>query len=486
MTVGRAVAGGAAVLVGSQALVTLVQVGTSAATARLLPPSAFGAFAAALAITGIAGVILTSATATAVLREPDLTNAQVWKLWLVALSQGILGAAVTWLAAPAWAALYHSPAAETMVRWLAIQVGVTPLAVTGSALLRRERRAGADAITQAGSVILGLVVGLAVVWEWRQQDLLVVSPIVAAISLFLGTLALRRRRFAVALPDRSWSVRRANTQIVLQNVYFFALASVPLWLVSWVGDDHELGLYSRASAIPTLVVSAATVGLVRAVQPYYRSVAPESRGAALRDLVVMTGAVGIPVMALVASCAHPLIEVWLGSTWLGGAQYVPPLAAGAAAYLMFILLANAAETLSFLREVRLAQVAMVPALVLVAGLAIAYGSPMVASATTLVVALPGLAALVMVLERQGMADLVQLVPRISVQLAFGVAIGLVGWGVASATESIVPWVSLAASGSVVTVLFAVTLPMRPEWRVIKARGLLGRSAPVAPPEEIHL
>jgi O-antigen/teichoic acid export membrane protein len=477
MSHGRAVAGGAAVLVASQGLVTLVQVGTGAATARLLPPSAFGAFAAAMAITGIAGVILTSATATAVLREPELSEGKVSKLWLAAALSGLLGAVVTWLAAPAWAALYNTPDAEPMVHWLAIQVAVAPLAITSAALLRRERRAVADAATQAGSVILGLLVGVAVIWEWRHQDLLVVSPVLASLSLLVGTTMLRRQRYPLARPDRTWSVRRANTQIVLQNVYFFVLASVPLWLVSQVGDDHELGLFSRAAAIPGLVVSAASVGLVRSVQPYYRSVAPESRGAALRDLVVMTGAVGIPVMALVAACARPLIEVWLGPTWLGGAQYVPLVAAGAAAYLMFTLLANAAETLSFLREVRVAQVAMVPALLLVAGLAFAVGSPMVASATTLVVALPGLVALVRVLERHDMRDLGRLTPYVSVQLAFGLAIGLAGWAVAQATEPAGPWVSLVVSGLVVAVLFAATLPVRPEWRVIRARGLVGRRTP---------
>ncbi len=51
MNQGRAVAGGAVVLVSSQVLVTVVQVVTGAGTARLLSPSAFGTFAAAIAIT---------------------------------------------------------------------------------------------------------------------------------------------------------------------------------------------------------------------------------------------------------------------------------------------------------------------------------------------------------------------------------------------------------------------------------------------------
>ena len=81
-------------------------------------------------------------------------------------------------------------------------MGLAPLAVTSAALLRRERRAFADAVTQAGSVIIGLVVGVAAVWIWREPVLLVVSPIVAVSALLLGTLLLRRERYAWASPDR--------------------------------------------------------------------------------------------------------------------------------------------------------------------------------------------------------------------------------------------------------------------------------------------
>ena len=466
------VAGGAAILVGSQVVVTVVQVGTGAATARLLAPSAFGSFAAAMAITGLLGVMLTSATATAVLREDDLTPPRVWKLWRSAFALGLVGAAGTWLAAPAWAALYHSPPAEPLVRWLSIQVGLAPLAVTSAALLRRERRHWADAVTQAGSVIVGLVVGVAAVWTWREPVLLVVSPILASAGLLVGTVALRRIRYPWAPPDREWSVRRANTQIVLQNLYFFALSAVPVWLVSRVGDDHELGLFSRASAIPSMVVAAATIGLVRSVQPYYRSVARENQGAALRDLVVMTGAVGIPVMTLVAACAQPLITVWLGPAWVDGARYVPIVAAGSAAYLMFTLLANAAETLNYLREVRIAQLAMLPALLVVAVVSYALGSAQVAAATMLVVALPGLVALVRVLDRQGLSRLQGVLPATIIQLVSGLAIGIVGWLCARGTDGLSPWVSLVLSGALVGVLFVVTLPLRPEWKVMRSRGLL--------------
>jgi lipopolysaccharide exporter len=487
MSQGRAVAGGAVVLVGSQVVVTVVQVGTGAATARLLSPSAFGIFAAAIAITGLLGVVLTSATATAVLREHELTPARVWKLWAIAGAQGAVGAALTWFAAPAWSALYHSPSAGQLVHWLSIQVGLSPLATTSSALLRRERRSVADAVTQAGSVILGLVVGLAAVWTWREPVLLVVSPIVAAASLLVGTLVLRRVRYPWQAPDRAWSVRRANTQIVLQNLYFFALSAVPIWLVSRVTDEHELGLFSRAAAIPSMVVAAVTVGLVRSVQPYYRSVAVENQGAALRDLVVMTGAVGIPVMTVVAACANPLITVWLGANWVDGAKYAPAVAAGSAAYLMFTLLANAAETLSYLREVRVAQVAMLPALVAVTVVAFVLGSAQVAATTMLVVALPGLVALTRVLVRRGLAQLQGLLPAAATQLGVGLVIGVVGWACARSTEGLGSWVSLLLSGALVGVLFLVTLPLRPEWAVLRSRGMLpGRLRTNDPSQEARL
>ncbi|HEX4685259.1 MAG TPA: oligosaccharide flippase family protein [Nocardioides sp.] len=474
MSRGRAVAGSAAVLVGSQVVVTVVQVGTGAATARLLAPAAFGTFAAAMAITGLLGVVLTSATATAVLREHELTPARVSKLWASAGIQGALGAAVTWLAAPAWAALYDTPDAVTLVRWLAIQVGLSPLAVTSSALLRRERRAFADGVTQGGSVVVGLLVGLAAVWIWREGVLLVVSPIVAVITLLVGTLVLRRERYPWESPDKAWSVRRANTQIVLQNLYFFVLSAVPVWLVSQAGSSHELGLFSRASAIPSMVVGAVTVGLVRSAQPYYRSVAEENRGSALRDLVVMTGAIGIPVMTVIAATADPLLTVWLGPRWVDGARYVPLVAAGSAVYLMFTLLANAAETLSYLKEVRFAQLAMLPALLAVAAVSFGLGSAMLAAATMLVVALPGLATLVVVLVRRGLDHLGGALRATALQLGVGVVIGGAGWLCAQATGDLGSWPSLVLSGALVAVLFVVTLPLRPEWSVMRSRGLLPR------------
>ena len=382
----RMVAGGAAILVGSQVVVTVVQVGTGAATARLLAPSAFGSFAAAMAITGLLGVMLTSATATAVLREDDLTPPRVWKLWRSGLRPGPCGCRCH-LARSARVGRALSLAVGRALGPVAeiAEVGLAPLAVNRSgALLRRERRHWADAVTQGGSVIVGLVVGVAAVWTWREPVLRVVSPILASAGLLLGTVVLRRIRYPWAPPDCEWSVRRAEHADRAAEPLSFALSAVPVWLVSRVGDDHELGLFSRASAIPSMVVAAATVGLVRSVQPYYRSVARENQGAALRDLVVMTGAVGIPVMTLVAACAQPLITVWLGPAWVDGARYVPIVAAGSAAYLMFTLLANAAETLNHLREVRIAQLAMLPALLVVAVVSYALGSAQVAAATMLV------------------------------------------------------------------------------------------------------
>jgi hypothetical protein len=171
-----------------------------------------------------------------------------------------------------------------------------------------------------------------------------------------------------------------------------------------------------------------------------------------------------------------------------GAQYVPIVAAGSAAYLMFTLLANAAETLSYLREVRVAQLVMLPALLAVAGVSYALGSPQVAAATMLVVALPGLAALVRVLVREGMGQLHGVLPAAGVQLGMGLFIGVIGWLCARVTAGLGSWASLMLSAALVAVLFVVTLPIRPEWRVMRSRGLLPQRArpPADASQEVQL
>ena len=109
---------------------------------------------------------------------------------------------------------------------------------------------------------------------------------------------------------------------------------------------------------------------------------------------------------------------------------------------MFTLLANAAETLSYLREVRVAQLAMLPALLVVAAVSYALGSAQVAAATMLVVALPGLVALVRVLVRDGMEQLHGVLPAAAVQLGTGLVIGVAGWLCARGTAGLGSWASL--------------------------------------------
>ena len=108
-----------------------------------------------------------------------------------------------------------------------------------------------------------------------------------------------------------------------------------------------------------------------------------------------------------------------------------------------------------------------------------------AAATMLVVALPGLMALVRVLGHRGLSRLQGALPAASIQLATGLVIGVLGWLCARGTDGLDPWVSLVISGALVAVLFLVTLPMRPEWKVMRSRGLLParvRSSTEASPE----
>jgi hypothetical protein len=99
---------------------------------------------------------------------------------------------------------------------------------------------------------------------------------------------------------------------------------------------------------------------------------------------------------------------------------------------------------------------------------------LLAAATMLVVALPGLAALVVVLVRRGLDRLGGVLPATAHQLGIGLVIGVAGWLCAEGTDELGSWPSLVLSGALVALLFVVTLPLRPEWSVLRSRGLLPR------------
>src|SRR5271170_5092143 len=150
----KIIRGGAARLAG-QAATLLLRAGALVVLARLLGPKDFGLVGMVTAFTGVLTMFRDFGLSAAAVQRSDVTTDQHSTLFWINVLLGALLALVTLAAAPAIAAFYHEP----RLVWVAAVLGTAflfnAMGIQRSALLQRQMRFTALAVTSVVSLIVG-------------------------------------------------------------------------------------------------------------------------------------------------------------------------------------------------------------------------------------------------------------------------------------------------------------------------------------------
>lgn len=395
------IARGALALGAAQVAIALAQILYAGATSRMFGAGSFGDYTIGMTATGLVLLLLTTGLPSFVLASAKFDLESARAVVLASSAAGILGTLILLLAAPAWSAAWGAPGATNFVRLLGLQVGFGSFAGVQLALLRREGRPTADAAIQAGSSILGFIVGFAALSIYRNPLFLCINPIVTTAGSFAASLLLRRQRLGFGRLSGWREILRFSRIITWQNGVFYVLTTLTVYLIPVVSTTSELGQYSRAAVVTTLPSSAAATALTRALAPFYRHLDRAAANEGLQDASVLAAALVVPLFGMLAVLAGPLLRLLLGSGWAEASVLTAPLAIGAGLYVVFTLLANGAELRQVFRPVRTAQRSMLIGAAVTAGLGLALGSPFVLCEITLVIGALGLLALLRALPRYG-------------------------------------------------------------------------------------
>jgi O-antigen/teichoic acid export membrane protein len=243
-----------------------------------------------------------------------------------------LGAAI--FASRNWiAAGYRTPELGELIGIVACSFAVAPFSSTVLALLNREMAFGVLFKISVASNVMNSIVSITFAWlGW------------GAMALTLGMLAGNVATAVVAgLSARSWdhyipSLREWRT-LASFGAYMSGASIVnqmggraPDLIIGRLLGYQALGLYNRASGIVALfydlVVSSVQAVAFPAFSGAHRA-GEDLRGQYLRTATLISGAV-LPVLAMLAILAQPLVRVLLGDQWLVAAALVPLLCVGTA------------------------------------------------------------------------------------------------------------------------------------------------------------
>jgi O-antigen/teichoic acid export membrane protein len=392
--------------------VALAQVASAAATARLIAPRDFGAYAAAQALFGLSSYFTLKTLGNALIRSQGASERTTMAALTTAVGVGAANAAMALIVAEPWAHAWGVPSAERLVRWYALPIIFTSGAVIPLALLQRALRFRIGAVAEAVGSVGGTLVGVAGAAYTHDATALVIGQAFGALAtMVISAVATRDElRFGYSAREAKRLLPFA-AKVSAQNLIYFVILTVPTWFISRRFGTEDLGLYSRVSLLVTLPLNYLALGVTKAMYPVYARVRADRHVLAhvVTDILSLVSVLWVGFL-VVAAASPVIVDVLLGTRWHRAASFLPPLAVFACVSLTFVVASNVLEALGLLRLALWFQLLTLVGLGVVSGLALAlHWSPVGFLWGIVAVHTAVHACQVAVLDRRGILDYRRLV-----------------------------------------------------------------------------
>lgn len=293
---------------------------STAVMARLLTPEEFGIFAVVSAIV----VVITALSqefggANYLIQKTSLSTQNIRTAFTITFSLSVLIGLALFAMANEFANLFRQEALKSGIAVIAFNFALTPFSVTVSALFRRDMEFGRLAVCNLAANFIAVVVSIALA-VMGYSYLAPIWGLVAgniALSVFLmvswGDLTIFRPSLSGYSNVMSFGLYSSGVSVI--NA-FYNLA--PQLFLARILDFAAVGLYSRA--VGATQIFDKLVGQVLGPVLMPAIFAQIKAGGDLKriylDGLSLLSAVHWPFLSFVAVMAHPIILIWLGSTWL--------------------------------------------------------------------------------------------------------------------------------------------------------------------------
>lgn len=311
---------------GSKALTLLLGV---TILSRLLTPADFGYVAVAITIVGIGEILRDMGLSATAITQPDLTESQRRVLfWANVLLGTILATTAIVLAAPL-GELFNSPPLAAALPWLSAVFVLNGIGAQYRADLTRAMRFSSLAIVDTIVPLLGVSSAVALAATGAGYWALIAQPlVVAAGNLLMVTLLSRwMPRFPKSIRD-SWELLRFGMHVSWSQGLSYAGNNVDTLALGLFGSAVQLGYYNRAYQVTVqplaLLKQPATSIALPVLSRNRERLADLARTLLIGQMVVAYTVV--PVGLLLAACADPVVELFLGPQWGSAVPIVAVLA----------------------------------------------------------------------------------------------------------------------------------------------------------------
>jgi PST family polysaccharide transporter len=333
---------GAAVVVLSQVCKFGLLFGANIILARLLMPEDFGLVAIVTSVITGFSLFNDLSLPVATVQRREINHGQVSSLFWINTLWGCVLAAIAAAAAPLFAALYGEPRLAPMIAALAAGFIFFGVGCQHRALLKRRMRFTAVAVAELIAVVPGVVIGLALARLGYHYWALVYMKLATELFTTLGMLlACDWRPSRPAWPSQVRPLLTFGSHLTGLSVLSYLTRYADNLLIGWFGGPRALGLYYKAYQMLLVPSQQFTTPLSGVVVPTLSRIQldPKRFAAYYRRSVLLSAAVGMPLIAFLFVTAGWVVPLLLGDQWtesvplfraLALAAFIAPLDIGSA------------------------------------------------------------------------------------------------------------------------------------------------------------
>ena len=325
-----------------------IQWGATFVVIRILAPSDYGLFAMTQVVLLILNMVNGYGLASALIRQPAVTDRQIRQLFGLLLTINVALAAGQWLLAPAFARYYREPLVAELLRWQAVLYLLTPFVALPQALLSRglefRRQAQVNIIASLASASTALGGALAGWGVWT----LVAAPIalfgVRGIGLTLAARSFVRPSFDLR---GTGQFLRFGGLVAAGQLFALIWSQADVAIGGRILDAHMLGIYSTSLFLVQIFVSKFVPPLNDVAFAGYARLQddPPALARAVLKMARVVMVAGMPFYLGLAATAEPLVLTVLGAKWADAAPIVRVLSLSMPFYTLYVLFGPATDAI---------------------------------------------------------------------------------------------------------------------------------------------
>jgi O-antigen/teichoic acid export membrane protein len=351
----------------------------TATVSRLLSPTAFGLMAIANLVVLLTQYFVRMGLASALVQKPELSEEEIRAASTAGIAIGLACLVLTWILAPAVAALFREPDLPPILRALGVSFVFMGWSMTGVGLLRRELRFRTLSIISVGTYVFGyLVVGVGLALLGAGVWSLVAASVASTATQAIWQYAILRHPLR---PVLRWEPYQAvcGYGARLSGAYLmnYVGSNADTLAVSRVVSTAVLGQYTRAyylvfQPLSNYLARALTHVLFSTLSRIQQDLARLRR--AYLSVLSLGNLMLFPIGAGIAVAAHELVLVVLGPQWDLAVGLVPWFALAGCCNVVSQLTQLLADARAELNRSLVVQTAYVVALALLLLMALRFQS----------------------------------------------------------------------------------------------------------------